>query len=147
MDAVCPYKLMVFNQIMQHGNPSTAVVTTEIRSTSRIVIYVSSFSTVRSSYWQHPSTCTNSFSLNIAKAIINTITTIPIYACNRNWNVFFFYLLDSFTTTCYGPYGPSSSATEHQSSFYGAISTIEDPLFCECLHMWCELLYILQFSL
>jgi hypothetical protein len=50
----------------------------------------------------------------------------------------FFILLQSFTTTCFGPYGPSSGGIQHQLSFYGAISATTDPLFCDCLDMWCE---------
>jgi hypothetical protein len=33
----------------------------------------------------------------------------------------FFILLQSFTTTCFGPYGSSSGGTQHKLSFYGAI--------------------------
>jgi hypothetical protein len=50
----------------------------------------------------------------------------------------FFILLQSFTITCFGPYGPSSSVTQHQLSFYGAINAKTDPLFCDCLNMWRE---------
>jgi hypothetical protein len=54
---------------------------------------------------------------------------------------FFFILLQSFTTTCFFPYGPSSGGTQHQLNFYGAINATADPLFCDCLDMWCQLLY------
>jgi hypothetical protein len=53
----------------------------------------------------------------------------------------FFILLQSFTITCFGPCGPSSGETQHQSSFYDAINTTMDLLFCDCLYMWCELFY------
>jgi len=47
---------MVFNQIMQHGNPDTEVVTTEIRTDtrngSRVVIKRARPSRHRSSHWQ-----------------------------------------------------------------------------------------------
>jgi hypothetical protein len=36
-------------------------------------------------------------------------STISIYVCNRNRNAF--HLLQSLTTTSFGPYGPSSSGT------------------------------------
>jgi hypothetical protein len=58
----------------------------------------------------------------------------------------FFILLQSFTTTCFGPYRPSSGETQHQLSFYTAINATTDPLFCDCLDMWCEhSIPILQF--
>jgi hypothetical protein len=63
----------------------------------------------------------------------------------------FFILLQSFTTTCFGPYWPSSGGTQHQLSFYGAINATTDPLFCDCLDMWCEhsilIFQFLQFDL
>jgi hypothetical protein len=37
------------------------------------------------------------------------------------WTLLFSMLLQSFTTTCFGLYWPSSGGTQHQSSFCGAI--------------------------
>jgi hypothetical protein len=63
----------------------------------------------------------------------------------------FYILLQSFTTTCFGPYGPSSGGTQHQLSLYGAINATANPLFCDCLYMRCEqsilILQFLQFEL
>jgi hypothetical protein len=41
----------------------------------------------------------------------------------------FFILLQSFTTTCSGPCGPSSGGTQHQLSFYDAVNATTDALF------------------
>jgi hypothetical protein len=46
-------------------------------------------------------------------------------AVNRNW---MFFISTSFTTTCFGPYEPSSNGT-YTSHFLGAINTTTDPLF------------------
>jgi hypothetical protein len=63
----------------------------------------------------------------------------------------FFILLQAFTTTCFGPYRPSSGGTQHQLSFYGAINATTDLLFRNCLDMWREhsilSLQFLQFEL
>jgi hypothetical protein len=55
---------------------------------------------------------------------LRLITTIFKGAVNCNWK---FFISISFTTTCFGPYGPSSSGiyTRH---FLGAINTTTDPL-------------------
>jgi hypothetical protein len=65
--------------------------------------------------------------------------------------MFCFILLQSFTTTCFGPYGPSSGGLQHLLSFYGTINTTTDQLFCDCLGLCCEhsviILQFLQFKL
>jgi hypothetical protein len=38
----------------------------------------------------------------------------------------FYILLQFFTTTCFGPYGPSSRGIQHQLSFYGDLDDDDD---------------------
>jgi hypothetical protein len=55
--------------------------------------------------------------------------------------LFLLFLLQSFTTICFGPYWPSSGGTQHQTSFCGVINTTTAPLFCANYSV-----LILQFS-
>jgi hypothetical protein len=66
---------------------------------------------------------------------LHWITTMFVYATAIATEMFFI-LLQSSTTTCFGPYGPSSGGTQHQLSFYSAINATTDPLFC--LDVWWE---------